>query len=144
MHTLEAFTMGWSLYVASKTFLRLCLVNIWINIHKIHMCSLFEINIYISPCSHYLTYLCLKSHLLHFWCCVLSFVVYSSSQSVASMASMTRFSCSNTTHLPTTSFSWLKTPATFRREIWWRWCSRVSSSSPLLSFSLFFSPLHFM
>lgn len=57
---------------------------------------------------------------------------FSSSQNVASMASMTRSCCSNMTRPPTTSCSWLKVRATFRRGIWWRWCSRVSMTSVLL------------
>lgn len=64
---------------------------------------------------------------------VVCFFVFSSSQNVASMASMTRSCCSNMTRPPTTSCSWSKVRATFRREIWWRWCSRVSMTSVLLS-----------
>lgn len=86
----------------------------------------------------------------HFWCSVSLRVLSSSSQSAASMASTTRSFCSNTTHLQTTSSSWWKMPATSRREIWWRWCSQVSFSSllfsfspPLLSSALLFSSLLF-
>ncbi len=73
----------------------------------------------------------------------LSYVLYvlPSSQSVASTASMTRFCCLSMTHPPTTFFSWLKEPVTFRRGIWWRWCSLVGDQLPSLPLFSYLVPL---